>query len=353
MRIVDGGNNKLSSLEERFRAFLNQLDDAENIDNAISEAELRGGQRADFLLARRRIILELKTIETDPEYKIEERLAPHRERPEFPLFYWQADLDEVLSYLPDREEIQRKITHAVTRSVQGALEKADDQIEATKRALNIPQACGVVVILNEKVAILSPTSVTSTAEKILLKRWGNSFRYKNISYVWVISESHRLAASGSREYLPLILLEGPSAKFHADAEDYLDGLQSKWAEYEGVPLVSLGSRQDLDSLRFEERKGKQANKGSLARHEVWRHTYRQHPYLRELAEEQFLDYAAQVISAMISHFLVGGKKLPPNVMAELMERWTHVLEEAEFRRLDMKKLQARLPGIDSLPVTCT
>ena len=86
----------------------------------------------------------------------------------------------------------------------------------------------------------------------------------------------------------------------------------------------------------------------LVRHEVWRRTYREKPYLRHLEEEQFLDYAAQIISGMTPHFLVGGKKLPFAVVAELMERWTHILEEAEHRRLDMRKLQARLPEIDTL-----
>ncbi|MFZ1199004.1 MAG: hypothetical protein WAO07_02460, partial [Desulfobacterales bacterium] len=64
--------------------------------------------------------------------------------------------------------------------------------------------------------------------------------------------------------------------------------------------------------------------------------------------EDFLQHAVQVITSMAPHFLVDGKKLPMAKMAELMERWTHVLEEAEHRRLDMKKIQRRLPDLDSL-----
>jgi hypothetical protein len=33
---------------------------------------------------------------------------------------------------------------------------------------------------------------------------------------------------------------------------------------------------------------------------------------------------------MAPHFLVDGKKLPIAKTAELMERWTHVLEEADL-----------------------
>jgi hypothetical protein len=49
----------------------------------------------------------------DPEYKVEERLAPHGMRPEFPSFYWNADLNDILPYLPDGENIRREIAHAV------------------------------------------------------------------------------------------------------------------------------------------------------------------------------------------------------------------------------------------------
>ena len=103
------------SLEDRFQAFLDQLDGAESIDGSLSDTELSHGKRADFLLDQRRIVLEVKSLEADPEYKIEERLAAHRNRPEFPIFLWKADLNEILPYLPDGKEIRRQMFHAVMR----------------------------------------------------------------------------------------------------------------------------------------------------------------------------------------------------------------------------------------------
>lgn len=348
MKTVDESSGG-PSLEERFKAFLSQLENAEDIDSTLSDAALVGGQRADFLLAKRRIVLELKTLETDPEYKVEERLAPHRERPEFPLFYWQTNLSEVLKYLPDGVEIHKKIGHAVTRSVQGALEKADDQIGATKKALNIEDACGVVTILNERVGILSPELVAAVASKTLLKGREGCIRYKNISYVWIISEHHRVVVPGATEHIPLILLEGPRSEGYPEAGDYLDTLQVRWAQFRGTPLIFLGRRENFGGLMFEKLKVKAASdKQMLARHEVWRRAYRGRPYLRNLTEDKFIEYAAQVISVMTPHFLVDGKKLPFAAIAELMEQWTHILEEAEFRKFDMRKLLARFPEINFL-----
>lgn len=168
--------------------------------------------------------------------------------------------------------------------------------------------------------------------------------------MWIVSESHRITAPGKTEHLPLILLEGPTAAEHVEAGDYLDRLQLKWAQFENIPFFSLGRRKDFDGLTFEKRTedADQNDNQPLVRHEIWRRSYRSHPYLRPYSAEDFLQHAVQVITSMAPHFLVGGKKLPMAKVAELMERWSHVLEDAEYRRLDIKKIQRRLPDLDSL-----
>jgi hypothetical protein len=282
---LSAGSSSQFSLEERFKTFLGQLDDAESIDDMLSGAELAFGKRADFLLDGRHIVLEIKSLTNDPEYKVEERLAPHRTRPEYPAFYWNADLNEILPYLPDGENIRREIAHAVTRSVQGALEKADDQIGATKKALGLESSCGVVVMLNECVGVLAPELVTAKASQILLKTRDVNIRYKDIAYVWIVSESHKVTAPGKTEHLPLILLEGPTAAEHVEAGEYLDSLQLKWAQFENIPFFSLGRRKDFDGLTFEKRteNAAQSENQPLVRHEIWRRSYRLHPYLRSFS----------------------------------------------------------------------
>ena len=185
---------------------------------------------------------------------------------------------------------------------------------------------------------------------MLLKTRDGAVRYENIAYVWIVSESHRLATTERTEHLPLILLEGPTADVHAEAGEYLDRLQLKWAEFEGMPFVSLDRRTDFDGLNFVKRTGQPAKteKNPLVQHELWRRAYRARPYLRSLAEEEVLQHAVHILSAMTPHFLVGGKKLPTAKVAELMEQWTHILEEAEYRRLDMRKLQSRMPDLGDL-----
>ena len=337
------------SLEDRFMTFIDRLEGSENIDDSLSNVELSYGKRADFLLNERKLILEIKSLKINPHYKIEERLSPHRNRPEFPLFYWKSDLDTILPNLPDGEKIRQDIFHAVTRAVQTALEKADDQIHATKTALNLESSCGVVAMLNENIDILSPDIVAAKANQMLLKLKNGDIRYRHISFVWIISQSHILVRKDGAEHLPLVLLEGPTSNDYANDGKYLDYLQIKWAEFEGHKTLSRERLQNFEGVNFKKQslERKDDREESLVRHELWRRRYRAQPYLRALSETDFLEHSARILTTMMPHFLTGGKKLPHAIVAQLMEGWTHILEEAEHRKLDMKKLQGKIPPFDS------
>lgn len=331
------------SLEDRFLSFLGQQQDAESIDNTMSEAELGNGKRADFLLDKRQIILEVKTLKSDPAYKVDEKLNPHRARPEFPAFYWKAGLDEILPHLPDGEVIRREIFHAVTRAVQGGFESADDQIAATKRSLNLQEACGVVAFLNEDIAVLAPQLVTAKASQMLLKKRSGAFRYTNIAYAWIISEAHHMRGLAGPKSVPLILLEGPTSHRYHAAGQYLEALQPAWAAFQGKPFHSIGEVQSFDGITFQQHAAADdttANNGLIPPDDLWRREYRQNPYLRSLTEIDFLAHTASILRTMTPHFVKDGEKLPERRVRELMVRWTHALEEAEYRRLDMRKLRS-------------
>lgn len=337
-----------TSLEDRFKLFLAGLEGAESIDDTLSDAELGAGKRADFLLDHRNIVLELKTLKNDPVYKVEQRLAQHRDREDFPVFYWRAPVDDVLGQLPDGENIRAQIYNALTKAVEGNIENADDQIADTAAALQLHRPCGVVAILNEDIDILDPKLLATRVSQIICKTRDGQRRHPNIGYVLLFSESHRLVAGQPSEHLPVILIEGPGAADHPRGSAYLDAIPAWWAEFVGVPLYASREHRNLDNLRFEARNGE----GSAAeapeqrpRHELWRRQYAEYPYLRALSDEDFLAHGGHVFTTMTPHFVKGGQKLPDSVVAELMEAWTHVLAEAEHRKLDMRKLQQyiRLP----------
>ncbi len=200
------------NLETRFQNFLNQLAGAENIDATFSSSDLSSGKRADYLLNSRQVVIEIKSLEIDPEWKAHKRLHSLQSRPDYPLFYWESELQEILSHLEDGDKIRVEIADAVTRRVQKLIAAADDQIEATSKSLKLSDACGIVVILNEDIGILEPHIIAAAGSKVLLKKKGDDFRYKNVHYLWVISEAHSIRFDSKTECLPMVVLDGPLAE---------------------------------------------------------------------------------------------------------------------------------------------
>ncbi len=89
------------SLDQRFKEFLSTLVGVENIDNLNMTQQQNNANKADYFAENRQLIIELKSLETDTEYKVEKILEPHRSRPEFPDFFRKWEVNKVLKHLPD------------------------------------------------------------------------------------------------------------------------------------------------------------------------------------------------------------------------------------------------------------
>jgi Uma2 family endonuclease len=93
------------TLENRFKSFLDTLEDVENIDNLTLTQEQRNANKADYFAKNRNLIIELKSLETDTEQKLEKILLPHRSRPEFPEVWGGQEVYKILKHLPDGDDI--------------------------------------------------------------------------------------------------------------------------------------------------------------------------------------------------------------------------------------------------------
>src|SRR4029453_19444881 len=107
------GTRERGRLEERFLNFLAGVPGSERID-ALGLPSHEGVEYADFLLDGRRVVVEVKSLETDTALKVEEVLQKHKNRPEYPVFYGEWPLERVLAHLPDRDAIRAEIYERVT-----------------------------------------------------------------------------------------------------------------------------------------------------------------------------------------------------------------------------------------------
>jgi hypothetical protein len=329
-----------SDLERRFLHFLAGIPGAESLDELLAGDKYKGERRADFLLFDRRVILEVKSLETDTSSKIETELDAHRERDEFPLFYGEVELQKVLAHLPDGKKINDRIFLRATRSVEAAARSAEEQIENTARLLSLGDSVGILVLLNQNIDIFSPEAIAYRVSKLLQRKNPDGTDRSPISFSWLIFESHFLAEGPTTKTLPLITLKGSKAKAYPWFDELLTYLQVAWANYNGHPIFHQAPTSPVNLQATSTAEAVAPKPGDkMTRQRLWELRYQQNPYLRSLDDAEVLRRGKMAIEALKPHFLKGGPKATSWRWEELMIPWSDFLCEARHRGLDLRGMR--------------
>jgi hypothetical protein len=268
-------------LELRLIKFLATFAEIENIDSLDLTQQQRDESKADYFAENRQLIIELKSLETDTEHKIEKIIEPHRSRPEFPDFYGEWQVSNVLKHLPDGEEINKQITDAVTSRLEKIYKKANRQIRATKSTFNLPDSQGLLILLNHKIDVLAPNVILYRLRRMANKKHPDkSFQFQEINYILLITEAHYAPAPNNS--MGFFILHQPInnvAEFKH--EKFLSNLTKKWAEYNNVPLHQSGEIKTLNDLTpLSVAQYSKEHEKLIPRQESWRRYYRRNPYFR-------------------------------------------------------------------------
>ncbi|MFZ3089415.1 MAG: hypothetical protein WA240_02225 [Nitrospirota bacterium] len=237
------------SLKNRFRLFLASTQGVEVIDDLISFGTYKNKQRADYLFADRRIVIELKTFMTDPSPKVEKELNKHESRDDYPVSYGKVELQEILQHLPDGEKINKRIYRKVTRSVKNAIRSAEDQIRDTKEIFALNESVGLLVLLNEDISVLAPEIVVHKASELLSRKNKATETEVPIDFVWLIVESHVSELPENTYAFPSVLLKGSRADALGWFTEPFERLQKAWAKFNNAPLVQ-SSIEKITELSF-------------------------------------------------------------------------------------------------------
>lgn len=327
------------NLEGRFHAFLSSLPGSEDIDQLQLPLLVSRGRRADFLLANREVIVEIKTLSVDTSTKIEPAVEKHRQRDEFPVFYGEGDLRKVLAHLPDGEAAFRRIYLAITRSVEDAVRSAEEQIADTRHALGLPNAVGLLVILNESIKVLNPNVVGYRVSNLMRRTRTGRSASETIDFTWLLFESHIVRGPKDRPTFASMLLEGRQSERHPWFQAFALDVLQRWASFNGAPFVDdLNPDPNAHVFRPTDEVHDSGSQG-IPRHEFWRRQYRTLPYLRELSDTEVLECGRLILDQVTPYLVQGGLGYVPDVVTPLMERFTHFLEEANFRALDLRDIR--------------
>lgn len=335
---MSGPAHVTATLESRFARFLEGLPGAESIDRLALPDDPENRRKADYLLGNRNVIVELKTLTEDPSPKIEATADKHRGRDDWPLFYGKANVRKVLSNLPDGESIYGRVVNALGRSVETAVRSAEEQVTHTRRVLGLPNAAGMLVILNDSIDVLDPYVVGHRVAQLMRRpRTGNSDAEK-LDFVWLLFESHAMGMVEGLPAVPSILINGERKDRFPWFASFHDDVVRRWAASNGGITVE-GNAPDPSAIKFVPMKdATAAPPEQLPRHEWWRRQYRARPYMRVLSDDELLARGADILQRVTPHFLKGGPNSPVDVIGRLMEEFTHFIEEMNHRGIDMRRI---------------
>jgi hypothetical protein len=232
------------TLEERLMRFLKSADGAESLDEPPLAQQFGSNTKADFLLARRRIVAEVKTINGDPTPRIEQRLKKRMAQPGAPLGYGRFGMESLTNALPDGQELLKTIHDLSARAVRRHLVKADEQIEATKSQLSIKHAAGLAVIANDSEALIDVASIGYAFRNALAPQ-GTS--YPHIRYAWISVEAHRIRLpTGKLGYPQLLVLRTVE---HVAELHFLLRMMEAWASANDAKLEHIEHHGNWDAMR--------------------------------------------------------------------------------------------------------
>jgi hypothetical protein len=329
------------TLEERFIEFVRSLQNSEIFDELQLSQAQQSASKPDFFFHDRQFIGEMKSIKKDMEPKAQAILHKHENRPEYPVFYGEWDIDQVLKYLPDGEDINQKIFYAITSAIEDHIEKANRQIREAKNNFEINSAEGIVVIINDIVEILSPNLILNKICQLFNKKCQNGDpRYPDISVAWVITETHVFKAELGLDLLPSIMITNNFSPSYQAAADYVEWMNKKWASFNNMPFIE--GTADIMVSELSKIKDSSTSK-NIPRHELWRKQYTETPYLRNLTKEQLLTHGQQIIHEILPRLLNGTHEKPSQEKVfELVEKQTHFFEEINYRGIDLREFSPNI-----------
>jgi hypothetical protein len=223
-------------LLDRFETFIRTMRGFENIDDLLGGANHDSKKRADYLLWNRHVIVEQKVLVTDPLNKPQKFVDGLMEEGRI-ILYGRMSTDAIFDGLADGQELKREMYLRITKSLEDSVAYADKQTRDTRKQFGIPEATGVLVILNESAPTLHRDLVLYGLRHVFQKkREDDSLRYRNNDGVVLISGVHPmrgLMGSGMSCFSAV----SPHPKSAAVFSEFSGELLDKWAAFNGVPRV--------------------------------------------------------------------------------------------------------------------
>lgn len=225
------------TLEPRFKDFLARYLGAEDLDSGNFSFPA-GVSKADYLAYNRTVVVELKTLFSDPQPKINDRIDAHL-RETGGIIFGTVATTQLFDDEAESAAFHRRLYYAITRNTEAICRDANKQIGDTKSFLKL-DATGVLIILNEDITTLDPGVVGHRVAQFLREK------PRGIDFCLLIFESHQMRRlDGIHD--PMLCIAGSEQTHRAHRR--LKSLMRAWAAFNGQPYIHEESSEP-DSINY-------------------------------------------------------------------------------------------------------
>jgi hypothetical protein len=239
----------VTPLKERFEVFIRNLAGTEQIDAVLAGPDVPDMKRADYLLANRRIIAEQKSLDVDPEPKLQAFMEQLMEERGF-VAYGRVQTNDIFDRLDDGAAQHKNLFLRLTRNIEQIVAYADKQTRDTKQIFDIPKAAGILIVLNDSAYTLYPDVVAHRIGRTMNARLSDgSPRYPHNAVTILIPESHVLDANGPQRQVVIPIIKGPSSPAYPGIENAAQGLVQAWARFNRAPFSAATATQMPTAFR--------------------------------------------------------------------------------------------------------
>lgn len=236
----------MPTLNERFMEFCRQFPGAEPIDSIplTPEQEARrlatNLRRADFFFEGRAIICEMKALEIDTTDKLVEVMNEGGIGPG-DLPKGMHIIDALFQRIPKGSKLLKHAMKLVLVPLTNHFNKAVTQVRDTKVIFDLPDADGLLVILNDSLPLGGPPLIYKRLRKRLLKHDGKGDPFhKDLTRVLYIGETPHLYEMPAGDMRVNVTLPNPYTAEKHDLENFVFKLNEAWAAFNGQTFTKAG-----------------------------------------------------------------------------------------------------------------
>lgn len=216
----------------------------ESVDQLMTPCVLEARQRADYLACNRRVVIEQKSLDVNPDYKVQRFLDDLAKAGRLPSS-GETVLAELLSKVSDGVVLFDKLRERVTKVLDDIIAKADHQTRDTKQTLRIPEAIGVVVVLNERAQLLLPDIATVKLFDALRKRRPDGeLRYVHNQVIILISEAHVIESVEEVTMFSMATIYSDAGNEIPFATTFTENLKERWAAFNNAGYLESSELWD-------------------------------------------------------------------------------------------------------------